>query len=226
MRKSKNTNPKWTITYATVDRAICAYEAQGKPLSLIEIQNVVRQAATSSEPFGNLQAVLLRNISKLLWEVQQVNNEGEEVQISSPTKPQYEVWVVGVHKVVDDISEYEKKKDEFNCWVALDEKKHISHRARDKSIGPTAIKILIDLLEHIGKCKPFEQVLWDVWEEELGVDSQTFQSQKNRLEVQLTKLEQFCGGGFRDCLFADKFNKGLGIRKGFSDKYFIFRRLS
>ena len=47
---------------------------------------------------------------------------------------------------------------------------------------------------------------------------------KNKIDQQLSKLNTFCGGQFREYCFTKWFDKGLGLKTSFADEYFLFER--
>lgn len=143
----------------------------------------------------------------------------------SSEKLRYRIWAEGKRDVVDDLSKYEAKKNEYELWIDRDEKKHESTKNPGATISLKAVDLAICLVERLGKHVLVEEVLRRVWDEEIETNEDFKKSQYNKIELQLTKLQNFCGGGFRKYLFDKKFEKGIGLKTSFRDKYFIFERL-
>ena len=51
------------------------------------------------------------------------------------------------------------------------------------------------------------------------------EDRKSKIEFHLTALQKFSGGEFRKHLYPRKFEMGIGLKKSFADKYFLFRRI-
>jgi hypothetical protein len=188
------------------------------------VQETVRTAAIHNGARGRLLEALVKNLPPILMAVRSTKTAHFEGTVSSAPTPQYEIWTYGEYRNVRDISSYETKKNEYHIWIDLDEKKHISVRSPDVRIKPRAIQLLMYLIERIGQRVSFEVVLKDVFDDSAtGKEFET--TNKNRIEQQLTAIDKFSGREFRKHLFPDKFRSGLGLKRTFSDKYFVFRRL-
>lgn len=107
----------------------------------------------------------------------------------------------------------------------MDEKLHKSIISPDETIGPEAINLLLCLVKRLGGRVSLDEVVKEVWNEELSKEPQRRKSQVDRLEQQLSVLQRFCGGEFRKYLFGEKLKKGLGLDRSFSKKYFVFSSL-
>jgi len=78
--KNKSPDRKWMMALAAVARAICTYESLGRNLSFPEIESVVREIGTNYGATGDLLAIFVRDVSKLLWDVQSVDFETAQLQ--------------------------------------------------------------------------------------------------------------------------------------------------
>lgn len=214
---------KSKILIGTVSKIAC--DTQGKILSLLKLTRIVEKVAAGTGATGELLASLIRHLPKLFADVQVANLEAPEAYVSLPAKPQYKIWRDGEPaKIVSDISKYEKQKDNYLFWIDLEEEKHESTICPGRRIRPTAINLLIYLVERIGGRIPATDVLREVFECEPGGDKLD-KYEKDQIQQQLRALQNFCGGQFREHLFPYKFNRGLGLQESFSNKYFIFTRL-
>ena len=140
-------------------------------------------------------------------------------------KPKYQIWLQGKCKIVKDINEYKSKKNSFDFFIDLDEKIHQSLKKSGAALSPLSVKLLICLVERLDKRVSLEKLLKDVWDEEVQENVDFKKLQQSKIEQQLTKLENFCGSGFRKHLFSEKFENGIGLKMSFKNQYFIFKRL-
>jgi len=218
----KRPDNRWTILRETVSKTTSRIEKQ--VISYLEAEDFVAKTAAECGAKGELLAVLVRDLSQLYIDVVAAKLDVSQTEILPPPEPQYMVWTGGKKRIVSDIGEYQKKKEKYDIWIDRDEKIHESVRNPGKRIGREAIDLLIYLVERLGRRVPTVQALKEVFNDQpLGDELE--QSEKNKIELQLTALQHFSGGEFRKYLFGDKFNKGLGLKKSFSEKYFVFSRL-
>jgi hypothetical protein len=188
------------------------------------VKETVRAAAIHNGARGKLLEALVKNLPPILMAVRSTKTARFEGAVSSAPTPRYEIWTYSEYRNVSDISSYETKKHEYHIWIDLDEKKHISVRSPDVRIKPRAIQLLKYLIERIGQRVSFEVVLKDVFDD--SATGKEFEAtNQNKIEQQLTAINKFSGREFRKHLFPDKFGPGLGLKRTFSDKYFVFRRL-
>ena len=197
------------------------FETKGKRVSLFELEKLVGKIAAGMGASGELLAALVRNLSKLCVEARAANLQNTNALVSRVI-PQYMIWTNGEREIVKDIGVYEKRKKEYLVWIDCDERVHRSVRKKGVKLGEEAIKLLIYLIERLGRRTQVTQVLRDVFYDTIMNPRET---EKNKIEQQLTALQKFCGGGFRKYIFGEWFKKGLGLHEAFSDKYFIFSRL-
>lgn len=219
---------KSKILIGTVVKTMC--DTQGKMLSLMDFKLIVGETAAGTGASGEFLATLLRHLPNLFVEAQVANLEVAEAHVSVPQKPLYEIWTEGEHNVieVDTIVDYlqtkKKKKKNYLLWLDRDEKKHKSIRSPGQTLGSEAVDLIIYLVERLGRRVPCVDVLRDVFKDE-PMSNMLDEHERNKIEQQLTALNKFCGRKLRRHLFSDKFGRGLGLRRSFSDKYFIFARL-
>lgn len=93
--------------------------------------------------------------------------------------------------------------------------------APDRKLSPRSIQLLTCLVESLGRPIPVSQVLADAFGEPSGRVEAT---DENRVEQQITKLHKYCGDRFRQHLFSQWFQNGLGLKASFADEYFLFKR--
>lgn len=196
-----------------------------KRLSLSEAGVFVGKTASEFGAAPALTAEMVRYLPGLCRAVRTVDASASTAHVSVASRPQYQIWTEGKQATVSDVSQYEARKASYLLWVDMDEKPHVSIRNPGEKIGPEAVDLLLCMVKRLGKRVTFEQVLDDVWREEPRTEADLKRSQENKVEQQLTALDRFCKGGFREFLFGEKFAKGLGLKESFSDKYFIFSRL-
>jgi hypothetical protein len=218
----KRPDDRWVILRETVSKTTSRIEEQA--FSYLEVEDFVAKTAAKCGAKGELLAVLARDLSQLYVDVLAAKLDVSQTEILPPLELQYIVWTDGKKRIASDISEYQEKKEKYDIWIDRDEKTHESVRNPGKRIGREAIDLLIHLVERLGRRVPAVQALKEVFNDwPLGDELE--QSEKNKIELQLTALQHFSGGEFRKHLFGDKFNKGLGLKKSFSKKYFVFSRL-
>ncbi len=200
-------------------------EATRGTFSLSQLEDIVKKAAVHWGAGDHLLAMLLCKLPSMLKELQLLPAVNEESKTFLHVKTQYRIWTKGECEIVKDITKYEAEKNSFDFWIDRDEKKSRPLKKKLANIGPKAVDLLIYLVERLGERVSKEQLLRDVWGEEVYQDIECERSQQNKIELQLTKLEQFCGGKFRQHLFSKKFEKGIGLNSLFKNSYFIFERL-
>ena len=197
------------------------FETKGKRVSLFELEKLVGKIAAGMGASGELLAALVRNLSKLCVEARGANLQTTNALVSRVI-PQYMIWTNGEREIVKDIGVYEKKKKKYLIWLDCDERVHRSVRKKGVKLGDEAIRLLIYLIERLGRRTQVTQVLRDIFDDTTADPGLT---EKNKIDQQLTSIENFCGKGFRDYIFGEWFKKGLGLHETFSDEYFIFYRL-
>ena len=211
------------ILRETVLRASFRIPEQG--LSASQLRDIVEKTATECGAKGELLAALTNYLPSLYVDVLAAKLDATEADILLlSAQPQYRIWTGGKKRIVSDISQYEKRKQEYLFWIDKDDKTHESPRNPGNKIGHEAIDLLIYLVERLGRRVPPAEILEQIFEDK-PVDDKLDQYHKNKIEVQLTALQKFSGGEFRKYLFADKFKRGLGLKSSFADKYFIFSQL-
>jgi hypothetical protein len=223
MSKNNILTFNWTVVLTTVARATYMCELQGSTLSFADIENIVRIAAVEHGATTEILAILLRSLPKLLYDVQFADFRATAAPISLPLTRRYEIWTGGQHRVVEDISEYEDRKDSFSFWVDITNKKAVSLGQAKKCLKPTALRLLLFLSEHIAtsvSCrKAFEHIT--------GKRPEEHQGWKGLLNVYLTQLQNFAEDDFRKLyLVADRVTDTLSLSQSFRDKYFVFLTLS
>jgi len=191
------------------------FMTRGREYSQQKMESIVLKVARAYGASPEMLRQMAEHSPPLLIGMRSTNEEVSESTVSSVTPPTFEVWVDGNHHIVEDISSYEKRKEEYLLWIDLDQ---------PGKIRPRAIKLLKYLVEHIGQRIPFEVILKDVFDDPL-TGKPFEESNRNKVEVQLTVINKFSRGQFRKHLFRNKFTCGLGLSKTFSAKYFLFRRL-
>ena len=77
-------------------------------------------------------------------------------------------------------------------------------------------------MTNIGFRNSLEDVLRDVFDDTIG-DSP--EHDKNKIDQQLTQLNNCSEKQFRKYVFRKWFSEGLGLDDSFKDKYFLFTRL-
>jgi hypothetical protein len=219
----KGLDKKRQIALATVSKALD--ETQAKMLSMSELENTIGGIAASNGANGELLAALLRTVPVLCRDIETATLETDVANILISAKAQYRIWMDGTSHIVDNISGWFQKKENYLLWLDLDEKNHASTRSSGSQIGPKAIQLLIYLVERIGQRVSFEELLKEIWNEEIDEEACYRGLQENKVDQQLRALQNFCAGQFRKYLFPEKFSKGIGLIRSFSDKYFIFTRL-
>jgi len=206
------------IIFLTVAEVLC--ETQGKTISLFELEKRVGKLAAEVGASWELLAALVHYLPKLYVAARRANLQATNALVSCHVIKQYIIWTQGECRIVNNIGVYEKKK--YLLWIDCDERVHRSVRKKGVKIGKTAIELLIYLIERLGKRTQVAQVLRDVFDDPTMNPRET---EKNKIEQQLTALAKFCGGGFREYIFGEWLKKGLGLYEALSDKYFVFSRL-
>jgi len=188
-----------------------------------ELEKLISRSAACFGAAPGLTASLIRHLPSLCMEILSVNKNTNEAHVTKLSKAQYEVWTNGEKKIVDNIDEYEKYKDDYLFWIDLNEKSHVSKIDVTRKITHQTVNLLKYLVMRIDIRIPAEVILSDVFGMKVqnGIDD----SQKNLIEQHISKLHTFCKKQFRGHLFAERFKQGLGLKASFADKYFLFRRL-
>ncbi|TKJ38334.1 MAG: hypothetical protein CEE38_06135 [Planctomycetes bacterium B3_Pla] len=207
------------ITLATLSATL--HNINRERLSSTELKRLIRQSATQYGSKPRLTAALVRHISALCMEILTVKADGDDAVVSAAPKPQYKIWTNGESWTVDSISKYEEHKDDYLFWIDLNERSHVSKKFGNRRLTPRAVKLLKYLIERLGTPAPVEDVMKDVFDD---VMSDNTEGDKNKIDQQLSKLNAFCGGQFREYCFTKWFDKGLGLKTSFADEYFLFER--
>ncbi|MBN2331047.1 MAG: hypothetical protein JXC85_04465 [Candidatus Aenigmarchaeota archaeon] len=197
-------------------------EAYEKDLSLEELEALTGKTAAHFGANPGLTAQLVKHAPGLCEAVTSAKPGAKKAVVSGIESPQYKIWSRGKCVIVDDISGYERKKRDYLFWIDMDEKKHMSVRIPGVELKRMAARLLFYLVQRLGKRVPVTDVLREVFEDEIPEPGGT---EKNRIDQQLSALEKFCGGGFREHVFEEWFEKGLGLKRSFLEGYFIYRSL-
>ncbi len=194
----------------------------GKNISAEKAEEIVGRAAMRFGAGVELTASLMRHLPLLCIEAMVTSESADKAVVTHTPTVQYKIWAGGKTWVARDVAEYEAKKDEYLFWLDLDEKSHVSPISADRRIGPRAVALLIYLVDHLGAPMPALDVLRDVFDD----DCQTItEDRKDKVEQQLSKLQKYCGGHFREYLYGLWTEKGLGLKETFANKYLFFSRL-
>jgi len=189
--------------------------------SSAQIEKLVHQSAARYRAKPGLIAVLSRHVPALCMEILTTKPEVDQMVVSVPPEPSYQIWTNGESWGVDSISPYEKYKNDYLFWIDLNEKSHLSEKFANRQLTLRAVELLKYLVERLGTPVPVQDVMRDVFGTTMSDDPG---GDKNKIEQQLSKLNTFCGGQFRKYCFAKWFDRGLGLKRSFADKYFIFER--
>ena len=208
------------IVLATLSETL--HNINQNKLSTLELDKLIGQSADRYGAKPGLAATLIRHVSALCMELLAVKEGEDEAIVSIAHKPMYRIWSKGISKIVDDISKYEKDRNNYLFWIDLDSHIHISPLKTTRKLRPMAIKLLRCLIDHIGFRLSFEQLLDEVY----GDTSDTTTIPDTGLIGQyLTELHKFCGDRFREYLFTEWKQKGLGLKVSFKPSYFLYERL-
>lgn len=204
------------VVLATVSEAL--RQLHGKKHSALEAEDLVSKAAAGFGANKELTACLARHLPALCMDAIKIKPGQKAAAVSKAAKVQYQIWTGGESLIVDDLGPYEKRKDSFLFWLDLNEKTHISPTDETCSISKRAVDILRRLVDRLGASIPACQI------EDMSLPSNSPIDNlgKNQIEQQLTKLNRFCGGRFREYLFGNWVAEGLGLRQSFADRYFFF----
>ena len=198
------------------------YVLKNKKVSTSELEQIIGSAAARQGAKPNLTACLIKNLPSLFNDLMSCKQNAAEAIIRTAPKPLYKIWTKGKVFTAENMDGYEKIKDSFLFWIDLDAKSHISSLDKKSRISKEAIGLLIYLVEKIETPIPATEVLRDVFDDDTNKVDET---QKNKVEQQITKLQKFCDGQFREHLFGNWPKNGLGLKESFANKYFIFKRL-
>lgn len=198
-------------------------ESRKRKLSVSGLELAVRKAATRAGAAGELLACLIHHLPELVAAARSAKASISEAYVSLAQKPQYEIWTEGDHKIVDNIDKFKQEQEKYLFWIDLTNKEYLSLGIKpEQKIGPTAIEILIYLIENIGVSIPRREIFEDVFEESTEENI----GWKNRLQQFLTQLHNFTGKTFREkYLPLDRISDCLSLKNSFRDKYFIFETL-
>ena len=188
-------------------------------LCIEELKRLIsRSAACFGAPPG-LTASLVSHLPVLFIEILSTQTNISEAHLAKLSVPQYEIWTNGDKMIVDNIDEYEKRKDDYLFWIDLNEKSHVSKIDLNRKITYQTVNFLKYLIERLDTRVSAEVILRDVFD--MVVRNEIDDSQKNLIEQHISKLHIFCGKQFRGHLFSERFKLGLGLKASFSDKYFL-----
>jgi len=203
------------ITLATLSATL--HNINRERLSSAELKKLIRQSAAQYGAKPRLTAALVRHISALCMELLTVKTDVDEAVVSAASKPQYSIWTDGEIRIVSSIDNYRKRQGKYLLWIDLDEKS----KRQNKLPDPRAIELLKYLVKNIGCRNPVEDVLKYVFEDTIG-DSPDHD--KNKIDQQITQLNNHSNRQFRRYLFRKWFENGLGLENSFKDKYLLFSR--
>ena len=207
------------ITLATLSATL--QNIKRERLSSAELEKLVRQSAARYGAMPGLIAALVRHMPALCMEILTVNVDCDNAVVFAASKPHYRIWTNGESRIVDSISKYVKHKDDYLFWIDLNETSYVSKKFGNGRLTPRAVKLLKYLIERLGTPVPVEDVMRDVFDD---IMSDNPEGDKNKIDQQLSKLNKFCGGQFRKYRFDKWFDKGLGLKTSFANKYFLFER--
>jgi len=193
-------------------------QIQKKNFSKSKLEELISSTAAHFGAEPSLTACLIRSLPFLCNEVMSYEPDASETTVSITSEPQYRIWTNGKSKIVDSIDNCEKNKDKYLFWIDLDKRP----KASKASPSPQAIELLKYLVTNIGFRNPVEEVLRDVFNDTIG-DSP--EHDKNKIDQQLTQLNNCSEKQFRKHLFRKWFEGGLGLDDSFKDRYFLFTRL-
>lgn len=193
-------------------------ESRKSNLSVSDLERIVGKAATRAGAAGELLARLLSHLPEIVIAVRNARADVSQAYISLAQKPQYEIWTGGEHEIVDSISEYEQEKDQYLFWIDVTNGDYTS-LGEEKSLKPTARKLLMFLTENIGMSVPRREA----FEKAVGASPEERGDWKNLLSQYVGQLHDFAEEEFRDSyLVHDSLSDTLALKKDFKDKYFIF----
>jgi hypothetical protein len=207
------------IALATAAEALRSLQSQDP--SLAQLQSIVAKAAASFGAGPGLTACLMKHLPSFCKSLLACNADCDGL-VSGNNGQQYEIWTGGEHRVVASLEGY--RKEQYLLWIDRDRRKQGSAKST-RRIGDIAINLLICLAASLGKRVAPERILEVVWGESVNGDELT-EDRKSKIEMQLTALHEFSGRRFRSYLYPERFTKGLGLKASFSDKYFVFCRIS
>lgn len=212
------------VVLATVAEAL--RRLREKRLSLSQAEVLVAETASEFGAAAALTAEMVRHLPGLCLAVRDVDVATSTADVSVASRPQYRIWVDGHQHIVSDISKYEARKPDFLFWIDLEERIHLSMgKPPSKALKKMALRLLLFLIERQGRRVPTREVLREVFDEDLGADEPVDKHMVNKIQQQLTALHLFSGEQFRDYLFSADFERGVGLKESFKDKYFVFSRL-
>ncbi len=209
------------IVIATTTRIL--NELRFRELSLSELQTAVELAASSVGADEELKKIFAGHLPGLCCALAENGSESLMKAAYTESTQLYEIWTEGRHSLVEDITSYEARKKEYLFWIDRDSRIRESPVDPRCRLGKMAIKLLTYLAGNLGGRVSPAEVLKTVWHENLNGNELT-QDRKNKIEFQLSVLQKFCGGRLRRYLYPRKFEEGVGLRKSFAGKYFIYRR--
>jgi hypothetical protein len=207
---------KSNIVLATVAETVRAI--QDEKLSLSNIDAIVTRVAVDCGATGGLLAAVKRYLPSFYVDVKSSNLDAVESVVLPPTKPQYEIWTQGQHKIVKDIKAYGEKKSKYLFWADITNGDYSSLGKQRLPLSPNARRLLLYLAENIGLSVP-RSVLF-----ECVIGVQPEEGWKNRLSHYLTELQNFAAGNFRKLYLPppDQLTDTLTLRKAFKNQYFVF----
>lgn len=216
----------------TLSMALIASRAnrEGKPLASMDYATLVSKAAPRYGAKGELLARLNQHLPKLCRAVLHgtVEIEDSEQKPAVPEGPQFEVWTGGnPGRPEQDISVYESKKRKYLFWINLNVSRNSFCQGKEVPLQPRTAAVLLHLVKHLGDTVLYPNLLARVWSdnvEEWGQWSdEKKHSKRNRITLQLGKLNEFCGGRLEQYLVRGR--DGLYLKQSFASQYFLFRRL-
>jgi len=193
-------------------------QIQIKKFSENELEELISTTAAHFGAKPSLTACLTRSLPSLCNEIMSYDPDASQVAVSVTSDPQYRIWTNAESTIVSSIINYEKIKDKYLFWIDLDNRP----KTTKASPSPQAIELLKYLVTNIGLRCPVDQVLRNVFKDTIG-DSP--EHDKNKIDQQLTQLNNCSEKQFRKYIFRKWFENGLGLDNSFKDKYFLFTRL-
>jgi hypothetical protein len=191
-------------------------------LSISDLETVVGKVAASCGASGQLLAQLMHHLPQLCVAVQTAKSGVKQAFVSIAKKTQYEIWADGEPpRIVHDIKKYKAKENEYLFWIDLTNGEFKS-LGEKKGLKPTAMKLLLFLVENIGVSLKFRKV----YKEVIGIDPEGVENWRNLLHQYIRQLHKFAEESFREShLFHDLVYDTLCLKASFRDKYFVFRTL-
>jgi hypothetical protein len=194
-----------------------------KSVSLFELHRNVGETAAELGAKGELLATLLRRLPTLLFEVHAADPAACRASVSLSSRPQYEIWAEGVPpRVVDDISQYESKRDKYLLWLDISHDDHRSLGIRREHLKSHALRLFLFLVENMGVGVKRRDVYVGAFNER----PEDKEDWRNLLSQYVGQVDDFTGERFRELyLIRDEVHDAFLLRESFRDEYFAFLTL-